>query len=451
MRGPERLLACFKHPGIPQFKPSLAFVSTQAVVPIRNVRWSLSRSYLAPTAHLRDHAAMSDARDLFHLPEGIVYLDGNSLGPLPRTAMQRLTNTVQAEWGHLLINGWNEAGWMDQPAQVGDRIGRLIGAAPGSVVVGETLTIRIFQCLAAALQLRPDRKTVLSDNGNFPSDLYAAQGLLDMLHQGHRLETVEPEAVEGALGQDTAVLLLTEVDYRTGARHDMTRLTQAAQDAGAVVIWDLAHSTGAVPVDLAGCGAEFAAGCTYKYLNAGPGAPAFMYARPDVASHIKPALAGWLGHAEPFSFVSDYAPADGAARFRVGTPPVLQMAALDAALDVYEGQDLEALHARSCALGDRLADGFLAVCPDLERVTPRALAERGSQISFSHQHGYAMIQALIAEGIIGDFRAPDILRFGISPLYIRERDIDTAIAAFARVVDKRLWDTPAFAIRKPVT
>lgn len=390
-------------------------------------------------------------RDLFHLPEGVVYLDGNSLGPMPKAASSRITRTVETDWGMRLINGWNEAGWMDQPARLGDRIGQLIGAAAGSVVVGETLTIRIFQCLAAALQLCPEKRVVLSEAGNFPSDLYAAQGLLDTLGQGHRLKTVSSESIEAALTSDVAVLMLTEVDYRKGARHDMTRLTQAAQEAGAVVIWDLAHSTGAIPVNLSECGAEFAAGCTYKYLNAGPGAPAFLYARPDIADVVQPALAGWLGHAAPFAFEQTYRPAKGAARFRVGTPPVIQMAALDAALDVFDGQDLDALHARACVLADQLADGFLAACPELERVTPKQRVQRGSQISFSHPQGYAMVQALISQGVIGDFRAPDILRFGIAPLYISEADIDTAIASFDRVIQQRLWDNPEFTTRKPVT
>ncbi|MDJ0860039.1 MAG: aminotransferase class V-fold PLP-dependent enzyme [Dinoroseobacter sp.] len=394
---------------------------------------------------------MSDTRDLFHLPEGIVYLDGNSLGPLPKAASSRIARTVEAEWGERLINGWNEAGWMDQPARLGNRIGRLIGAAPGTVVVGETLTTRIFQCLAAALQLRPDRRVVLSDTGNFPSDLYAAQGLLDTLGRGYQLKTVASDAVEDALGPDVAVLMLTEVDYRTGARHDMAHLTRAAQDAGAVVIWDLAHSTGAVPVDLTTCNAEFAAGCTYKYLNAGPGAPAFLYARADISELVQPALAGWLGHAAPFDFTPEFIPAGGAMRFRVGTPPVLQMAALDAALDAFEGQDLELLHARACALADRLAEGFLSACPELVRLTPSEPNARGSQISFSHPKGYAMVQALIAQGVIGDFRAPDILRFGITPLYVTEADVDAAITAFGRVIAGQLWDDPAYATHKPVT
>jgi kynureninase len=394
---------------------------------------------------------MTKTRALFHLPDGITYLDGNSLGPLPRAAVERLSHTAHHEWGDMLIGGWNEAGWMDQPARLGNKIGRLIGAPEGSVVVGETLTIRIHQCLSAALDLRPGRQVILSDTGNFPSDLYAAQGLIRALGKGHSLRTVAPDRVLGALGPDVAVLMLTEVDYRTGRRHDMAQLTRAAQDAGAIVIWDLAHSTGAVPVDMTGCGAEFAAGCTYKYLNGGPGSPAFLYARPDIADEVAPALAGWLGHAAPFAFEPGYEPAPGVARFRIGTPPVLQMAALDAALNAFERADMTALHARACQLADDLARGFLQVCPDLRRLTPEPLAARGSQISFAHPEGYAMIQALIAQGVIGDFRSPDILRFGIAPLYNTDADISSATAAFTRVIRDKLWRNPAYAHRKPVT
>jgi len=394
---------------------------------------------------------MTDTRALFDLPENLIYLDGNSLGPLPHAAKTRMAQAVQGEWGGMLIGGWNTAGWMDQPARLGDKIAALIGAPKDSVVVGETLSIRIFQCLAAALRLRPDRRVILSDTGNFPSDLYVAQGLIDTLGQGHELRCVAPGDIAEALDTDVAALMLTEVDYRTGRRHDMAALTRRAQQMGAVVIWDLAHSAGAVPVELTASGAEFAAGCTYKYLNGGPGAPAFLYARPDIAQQAHVALAGWLGHAAPFEFLPDYRPGAGTTRFRIGTPPVLQMAALEAALEVFERRDLRALHARACALADRLSEGFTRICPRLRRQTPQALSERGSQISFTHPDGYAMVQALIDQGVVGDFRAPDILRFGIAPLYNTPDDIENAIAAFARVIENDLWRDPAFAKRKAVT
>ena len=270
----------------------------------------------------------SKTRDLFHIPEGMIYLDGNSLGPLPKAAKARVASMMADEWGELLITGWNKAAWMAQANTLGDMIAPLIGAPAGSVTIGDTLTIKVYQALAAALELNPNRKVVLSDNGNFPADLYMARGLIDSLKQGHELRVVNPEDVAANIGPDVAVLMLTEVDYRTGRKHDMAALSKAAHDAGAVVMWDLAHSAGALPVDIAGCNAEFAVGCTYKYLNGGPGAPAFIYVRPDLANTVRPALSGWLGHAAPFDFDLDYRPAAGISRMRIGTPPVIQMAAL---------------------------------------------------------------------------------------------------------------------------
>jgi kynureninase len=388
---------------------------------------------------------------LFHLPEGVTYLDGNSLGPLPRAAAARIARTVEDEWGEMVITGWNRAGWMAQPRALGDRIGRLIGAAPGSVVVGDTLSIKVYQALAAALDLRPDRRRVLSDRGNFPTDLYMAEGLIASLGRGHRLQVVDPEAVADNITDDLAVLMLTEVDYRTGRRHDMAALTRAAHAAGALVIWDLAHSAGAFPVDLAGCDADFAVGCTYKYLNAGPGAPAFIHVAPRLADQVRPALSGWLGHEAPFAFDPTYRPGAGIERMRVGTPPVIQMAALDAALDIWDGIDMAALRARSVALSERFIEGVEAACPDLRLASPRDADQRGSQVSFRFGEGYAAMQALIAKGVIGDFRAPDIMRFGITPLYLDDADIDRAVATIAEVMDRRLWDDPAYRQRAAVT
>lgn len=388
---------------------------------------------------------------LFDLPPGLVYLDGNSLGPLVKGVAARVQRSITAEWGAQLITAWNGAGWMDQPRRLGDRIGRLIGAAPGQVSVGDTLSIKIYQALAAALALRPTRRVILSDRGNFPTDLYMAEGLCRSLGPGYELRLVAPEAVEGALSPEIAVLMLTEVDYRTGRRHDMARLTSAAHAQGALTLWDLAHSAGAFPVDVTATGADFAAGCTYKYLNGGPGAPAFLYIAPEHAATAQPALSGWLGHAAPFAFDLSYQPAPGVQRMRIGTPAILQMAALEAALEVWEGIDLHALRAAALALGDRFIAGVKAACPDLTLVTPRDHAERGSQISFAHPEGYAIMQALIARGVIGDFRAPDILRFGLTPLYIGEAEIDRAIATLAEVMGTKAWDRPEYRARKAVT
>ncbi|MGC9419364.1 MAG: kynureninase [Rhodovulum sp.] len=390
-------------------------------------------------------------RALFDLPDGVIYLDGNSLGPLPRAAAERVAHCVREEWGAMLIGGWTGAGWMDQPAMLGERIGRLIGAEPGSVVVGDTLSIKVYQALAAALEMRPDRRIILSDSGNFPTDLYMAEGLIGALGRGHELVTVAPEEVAGRIGADVAVLMLTEVDYRTGRRHDMARLTRAAHEAGALTIWDLAHSAGAIPVDLAAAGADFAAGCTYKYLNAGPGAPAFVYVAPRHQAAARPALSGWLGHAAPFAFEPAYRPGEGIARMRVGTPPVLQMAALEAALDIWEGVDMAALRARSVALSELFIAEVEARCPDLALASPRDPDLRGSQVSFRFSEGYAAMQALIARGVIGDFRAPDIMRFGIAPLYIGEEEIRRAAEILGQVMEDRLWDDPAYRIRAAVT
>ncbi|TCO70333.1 kynureninase [Rhodovulum euryhalinum] len=390
-------------------------------------------------------------RGLFHIPDGVIYLDGNSLGPMPVEAAGRVARTVRDEWGEMLIGGWNRAGWMAQPARLGDRIGRLIGAEPGSVVIGDTLSIKVYQALASALEMRPDRRVILSDTGNFPTDLYMAEGLIATLGQGHELVTVAPEDVAARIGPDVAVLMLTEVDYRTGRRHDMAALTRAAHDAGALTLWDLAHSAGALPVDLAGAGADFAAGCTYKYLNAGPGAPAFVYVAPRHQDAVRPALSGWLGHAAPFDFDPAYRPGAGVERMRVGTPPVLQMAALEAALDIWEDVDMAALRARSVELTELFIAQVEARCPNLTLTSPRDPDQRGSQVSFRFPEGYAAIQALIARGVIGDFRAPDIMRFGFAPLYVGEYDVRRAAEILGQVMEDRLWDDPACRTRAAVT
>ena len=389
-------------------------------------------------------------KDLFHLPEGMIYLDGNSLGPLPRTTPARVARTLQDEWGEMVITGWNRAGWMAQPMALGDRIGRLIGAEPGHVTIGDTLSIKVFQALAAALAMT-DRTVILSDSGNFPSDLYIAEGLIAALGRGLELRVVAPEDVADNLTEDIGVLMLTQVDYRTGRLHDMATLTERAASLGIVTVWDLAHSAGAMDVDVAGCGADFAVGCTYKYLNGGPGAPAFIYVAPRHAQAARPILAGWLGHDAPFAFEQSYRPGDGVARMRVGTPPVIQMAALEAAMDIWDTVDMAALRDASIALTQAFIAGVEAACPDLTLASPRDPVLRGSQVSFRHPDGYAVMQACIAHGVVGDFRAPDILRFGFTPLFIDAEDVDRAVAVIARVMRERLWDDPAHRARAAVT
>lgn len=390
-------------------------------------------------------------RRQFHLPEGIVYLDGNSLGPLPKAAMARARQVIEAEWGEKLIRAWNDAGWMEQPRRVGDRIARLVGAAPGTVVVGDTLSVKMYQALASALEMRPDRRVVISDSGNFPTDLYMADGLIRSLGRGHELKIVAPDEVSSAINESVAAIMLTQVDYRTGRLHDMTALTQRAHEAGALAIWDLAHSAGALPVDLAGSGADFAAGCTYKYLNGGPGAPAFIYVRPDLVEKARPALSGWLGHEAPFAFDLDYRPGAGIDRMRVGTPPVVQTSILETALEVWDGVDMGDLRARSIELTELFIREVEARCPQLALGSPRETQARGSQVSFRFEHGYAVMQALIAQGVIGDFRAPDTMRFGFTPLYIDEADVMKAVEILAGIMGRREWDRPEFRRKAAVT
>jgi len=390
-------------------------------------------------------------RSLFDLPEGVIYLDGNSLGPLPRGVAARVQRTITAEWGQMLITGWNKAGWMDQPTRIGDRIGRLIGAEAGHVVLGDTLSIKVYQALASALEMQPGKRVILSDTGNFPSDLYMAEGLCRTLGDGYTVKTVAPEDVMQAIDDSVAVLMLTEVDYRTGRRHDLPALTAKAHSVGALAIWDLAHSAGATDVKVAEGGADFAVGCSYKYLNSGPGGPAFIYVAPRHAPQVRPALSGWLGHESPFAFDLAYRPGSGIERMRVGTPPVLQIAALDAALDVWEGVGIADLRARSLELTDAFIAGVEAACPDLVLATPREHRWRGSQVSFHHPQGFAIMQALISRGVIGDFRAPDIIRFGFTPLFIGLDEVKGAVAILSEIMATEAWNRPEFMTRGRVT
>lgn len=390
-------------------------------------------------------------KHLFHLPEGVIYLDGNSLGPLPKSVGPTVNAMVSGEWGEQLIRGWNDAGWMAQPVRVGDRIGRLIGAPEGSVVLGDTLSVKVYQALAAALQMRPERKVILSDTGNFPTDLYMADGLIRTIGNGHELRTVAPEDVAGAINDEVAAVMLTEVDYRTGRLHDMEAITKKAHAADAIMIWDLAHSAGAIPVDVAASNAEFAVGCTYKFLNGGPGAPAFIYVRPDLIEQIQPALSGWLGHDAPFAFDLDYRPAMSIERMRVGTPPVIQMTALEEALSVWDGVTLDQVRAASVELSELFVREVENRCPELCLVSPRDPERRGSQVSFAFEHGYAAMQALIAGGVIGDFRAPDIMRFGITPLYLDSSDILAAVDVLQGILERETWRETRFQTRNRVT
>jgi kynureninase len=340
---------------------------------------------------------------------------------------------------------------MAQPRRIGDRVGRLIGAPEGTVVIGDTLSIKVYQALAAALELNGARRVILSDNGNFPTDLYMAEGLLRSLDRGYTLKIVSAEEIEDSIDETIAVLMLTEVDYRTGRLHDMKALTTKAHAAGALTVWDLAHSAGAIPVDVSGAKADFAIGCTYKYLNGGPGAPAFIYVAPNHADTVRPALSGWMGHQAPFAFDLDYRAGSGIERMRVGTPPVIAMAALDAALDVWEGVSMSDVRKVSIMLADLFIREVEARCPELTLASPRDGNKRGSQVSFRHANGYAIMQALIARGVIGDFRAPDAIRFGFTPLYIGEAEVRAAVDAIEDVVNNRRWDAAEYRKMAVVT
>jgi kynureninase len=388
---------------------------------------------------------------LFQLPEDLVYLDGNSLGPLPKAAVTRVSSMMRDEWGELLITGWNRAGWINQPCRIGDRIGKLIGAPAGTVVVGDTLSIKVYQALASALEINADRRIILSDSGNFPTDLYMTQGLIKSLDRGYELKLCAPQAVADCLSEDVAVLLLTEVDYKTGRLHDMKTLTTKAHDKGILTIWDLAHSAGALPVDLGTADVDFAVGCTYKYLNSGPGGPAFIYLAPRLADRARPALSGWLGHEQPFAFDAEYRPGPGIERMRVGTPPIIQLAALEASLDIWDLVDMNDVRVKSIELSDLFIELVESGCPDLKLASPRDSRQRGSQVSFHFEHGYAAMQALIDQGLIGDFRAPDIMRFGFTPLYIDVQDVQTAASIIEDVMVNRLWDNAEYFVQSAVT
>jgi len=390
-------------------------------------------------------------KELFDLPKGVIYLDGNSLGAKPKAVAQRVHSVINDEWGEMLIRAWNDADWMEQPARVGNRIARLIGAPSNSITMGDTLSIKVYQALAAALEMRPERKLVLSDSGNFPTDLYMAQGLIESLDKGLELRVVDPEDVIDQIDENVAVVMLTQVDYRTGRIHNMQKITERAHAAGAVMIWDLAHSAGAIPVDLANSQCEFAVGCTYKYLNGGPGAPAFIYVRPDIVAQVRPALSGWLGHDAPFAFEPSYRPAPSVERFRVGTPPILQLGALEEALKAWDDITMEEVRAASVALTELFISEVETRCPTLSLASPRDAALRGSQVSFAFEHGYAAMQALIARGVIGDFRAPNVMRFGFTPLYIDTTDVLAAVKILQDVIDNRLWDKPEYHKTNAVT
>ncbi|MBR7619485.1 kynureninase [Phenylobacterium sp. 20VBR1] len=386
---------------------------------------------------------LASRRDLFELEEGLIYLDGNSLGALPKAVKGRLAEAVEAEWGRGLIRSWNDANWIDLPSRVGARIAALIGAAPDEVIAADSTSVNLFKLAAGAMALRPGRKVILSEPGNFPTDLYILQGLGQFM-PGIELRLVEPGGLPDALDDSVALLLLTHAHYKTGQLHDMKALTTWAHEVGALALWDLSHSAGALEVDLNGANADLAVGCGYKYLNGGPGAPAFAFVARRHQADFQSPLTGWMGHAAPFAFSDDYVPGQGMLRALCGTPSVLGLTALEAALTAFDGVAMSALRAKSRALGDLFLDLVEERCPGLGVACPRDSAKRGSQVSLTHPNGYPIVQALIARGVVGDFRAPDVLRFGLTPLYARYVDVWDAVEHLVQVMAREEWREPRF-------
>ena len=397
---------------------------------------------------------LAPLRGEFDLPEGIVYLDGNSLGPLAHRVRQRLQTVVDEEWGRSLIASWNRHGWIGLPRTVGEKIAPLLGAAPGQVMCTDSVSVNLFKLLSCALELRRGRTVVLTTEDNFPTDLYTAEGVAALLGPARcTVRRVSPADVESALDADVAVLLLTQVDYRTGRLHDVARLTERARAGGALALWDLSHSVGVVPLALDAWGVDLAVGCGYKFLNGGPGAPAFVYVAERWQHAARQPLTGWMGHRSAFDFAPAYAPAEGAERFLSGTPGVLGMAALDAALELFDGVSVEALRTKSLALTELFigaVDGREGLA-EVQVLTPRAPGERGSHVSLVHPEAWSVSQALIEAGVVVDFRAPDAVRFGFAPMYTRYADVAAAVAALEDVLGSRRYEEARFQERRRVT
>jgi kynureninase len=403
---------------------------------------------------LDDADPLTHKRAEFDVPDAVIYLDGNSLGCLPKAVRTRVADVIDQQWGSDLIKSWNIHGWIDLPVLTGEKIARLIGAAPGQVISCDSISVNLFKLLSAALGLQRGRSVVLSQQDNFPTDLYMVQGMAALLgSQRCQLVTVSSDELEDQLSEDVAVLMLTHVNFRSGYIHDMQRLTELAHNKGILVIWDLAHSAGVLPLQLDQCQVDFAVGCTYKYLNAGPGAPAFLYVASRHLPSVTQALSGWMGHMSPFEFSANYTGAPGIEKFLAGTPPVISMSALDAALDVFRNVDMQDMRRKS----KQLTELFVALAAQtpaldgLELASPTDAEQRGAQLAWRHPHAYAICQALISQGVIGDFRAPDILRLGFSPLYLRYEDVWHSVNVLANIMEAGLWQNATFSQTSRVT
>ena len=394
---------------------------------------------------------LREVRERFVLPDGTIYLDGTSLGALPKATSPHLFDVIERQWGEDLITSWNRHGWIEWPQRIAARLTPIVGAKPNELLIADSTTVCLFKLLGAAVAARPGRSIILTEQGNFPTDVYAAEGLINLC-PGLELKAVPAAELAAALDEDTAVLFLTHVDYRSGARHDMKALNAAAHAAGALTLWDLSHSAGAIQLDLNGSSSDLAVGCGYKYLNGGPGAPAFLFVADQLQDSLQSPLSGWMGHANPFDFAPSYSPASGINRFLTGTPSILALAALEAGLSTFEGVSMAAIEAKAEAITAFFVDAVEKSCGDeLALASPRDPKARGSHVCFAHPQGYAVMQALIARGITGDFRPPDLIRFGFAPLYNSFEDAWLAATALAEIVAGREWNRPDFLERKTVT
>jgi kynureninase len=396
---------------------------------------------------------LASFRKEFHIPQGVIYMDGNSLGAMPRAASKRVGEVTDREWGHHLIKSWNTADWFNAPRRVGDKIAKIIGAEEGEVVATDSTSINLFKAISAALRINSDRSLIVMEGSNFPTDNYITQGVVEFLGRQHEIRFVEKDRIMDAIENSVAVVSLTDVHYKTGHRLDMHAITARAQRHGALTVWDLCHSAGAIPLDLNGANADFAVGCGYKYLNGGPGAPAFIFVAQRHQNHVKQPLTGWWSHSAPFDFTRDYEIGEGINRMLCGTQPIISLCALEVGVDIMARADIVKIREKSKKMGDLFIDRVEQTCGDygFGIASPRNADDRGSQVSLTHENGYAIMQALIERGVIGDFRSPEILRFGLTPLYLRYVDVCDAVDILSDIMANQIWQDPKYHVRSAVT
>ena len=414
----------------------------------------MNKIKLADLKHLDKQDPLSKYREEFFLPKNTIYFDGNSLGPVPTKTIKNLNKTINEEWGKDLINSWNKANWINLPQALGDKIAPLLGAKSGEVVVVDSTSLNLFKVLTSALRLNKNRKKIVSESTNFPSDLYILEGVNGMLNNHYECQLIDDDInFEKYIDSSTAVVMLSHINYKTGRISDMKKITDYAHQQGALVVWDLSHSVGVIPMDLHNIGVDFAVGCTYKHLNGGPGAPGFLYVHSDLIAIVSQPLSGWLGHSDPFAFEAKYTPANNINKFICGTPSILSYKAVESALDIFDEISLEQVREKSIQLSELFIKLIQQECGDFgfELFSPIDAALRGSQISYKHENAYPIMQSLISRGIIGDYREPNILRFGISPLYMRYEDVWSAIICLKNIMQSNEWDSSNFKIRNYVT